>query len=421
MTVVDRYQFIRDCRGYYESNSNKDEEKFSFNIASLPHEVTDRIIDFLWDDQRTLYSCALTCHAWLPRSRFVMYHNIRIREGHSFDAFVRVLQLPHLQHLFSNTLFLEVKWWARYETTHSWTHLFPLAFGRRFSNVTDLKIRGMNWINNSPSLNIFTLGFSQLTRVVTLDLDQCMFHTFRELQRLLCAFPNIRNLHVINLRLESDLPPNSSQEFYVRGPSPITLHLTSLITTLGACSSLHQWLCNTPSVESLSMLSIGGSNKDFEFAAADGLLRAVGGVLRDLYLNLWNSLQYEPFTQRHSLSACSNLKFLALSFYYFSNNVGTHLYRLLGTISSDTRLTRLRFTFHLPLETDTAYLANMQGIEEILAQEHFHDLAIVDIHVEYFKGCPDLTRMNQEIKKLLSGLFPPSVQLNFQATITKSL
>ncbi|KAI0346439.1 hypothetical protein BDW22DRAFT_1352493 [Trametopsis cervina] len=46
---------------------------------SLPAEVNDRIIDFLYDDARALAACSLTCQAWLPTARYHRWANTRLR------------------------------------------------------------------------------------------------------------------------------------------------------------------------------------------------------------------------------------------------------------------------------------------------------------------------------------------------------
>lgn len=46
---------------------------------TLPAEVNDRIIDFLYDDVRSLSACSLTCRSWLPAARYHRWANTRLR------------------------------------------------------------------------------------------------------------------------------------------------------------------------------------------------------------------------------------------------------------------------------------------------------------------------------------------------------
>ncbi|KAI0073165.1 hypothetical protein K474DRAFT_1603825, partial [Panus rudis PR-1116 ss-1] len=47
---------------------------------TMPPELADYTLDFLHDDAATLGSCALTCKAWLPTSRFHLFHTLKL--GH---------------------------------------------------------------------------------------------------------------------------------------------------------------------------------------------------------------------------------------------------------------------------------------------------------------------------------------------------
>ncbi|KAJ7115411.1 hypothetical protein C8R44DRAFT_709797, partial [Mycena epipterygia] len=42
----------------------------------LPPELTDYIIDFLWESQPDLRACCLVCREWLPSSRRHLFASI---------------------------------------------------------------------------------------------------------------------------------------------------------------------------------------------------------------------------------------------------------------------------------------------------------------------------------------------------------
>ncbi|KAI0747257.1 hypothetical protein C8Q80DRAFT_1072062, partial [Daedaleopsis nitida] len=44
----------------------------------VPVEVAEGVIDGLQDDHPSLRSCALTCQAWLPRSRAHLFRTVHI-------------------------------------------------------------------------------------------------------------------------------------------------------------------------------------------------------------------------------------------------------------------------------------------------------------------------------------------------------
>ena len=47
-------------------------------IADLPRELLDIIIDHLHSDKISLKACSLVCHAWLDSSRYHLFREIRL-------------------------------------------------------------------------------------------------------------------------------------------------------------------------------------------------------------------------------------------------------------------------------------------------------------------------------------------------------
>jgi len=70
-------------------------------LPQLPPELTDRIIDFLWDDPAALHSCSLTARSWLSSSRFHLFSTLRIVNRRAYDRLAHlVINLPHMRPLF---------------------------------------------------------------------------------------------------------------------------------------------------------------------------------------------------------------------------------------------------------------------------------------------------------------------------------
>ncbi|KZT69423.1 hypothetical protein DAEQUDRAFT_726723 [Daedalea quercina L-15889] len=57
----------------------------------MPPELTDRIVDFLHDDQAALKSCGLTCRSWLAAVRYHLYYAINLENIRLFCAFSSLL------------------------------------------------------------------------------------------------------------------------------------------------------------------------------------------------------------------------------------------------------------------------------------------------------------------------------------------
>ncbi|KAJ7923804.1 hypothetical protein B0H13DRAFT_1526324, partial [Mycena leptocephala] len=47
--------------------------------SRMPPELSDRIIDFLWDSQPGLCTCSLVSSKWLPASRHHLFESMTIR------------------------------------------------------------------------------------------------------------------------------------------------------------------------------------------------------------------------------------------------------------------------------------------------------------------------------------------------------
>ncbi|RDX41595.1 hypothetical protein OH76DRAFT_193023 [Lentinus brumalis] len=72
----------------------------TMSAPRIPLELQELIIDLVDDDfdyrnvKRTLYSCALTCRAWVPRARGRLYHTLHLEGviGTSLNTLVDILE-----------------------------------------------------------------------------------------------------------------------------------------------------------------------------------------------------------------------------------------------------------------------------------------------------------------------------------------
>lgn len=48
--------------------------------SAIPPEIFDIIIDFLYDDKRTLSACSLVCSQWLPSTKYHLFSSLRISD-----------------------------------------------------------------------------------------------------------------------------------------------------------------------------------------------------------------------------------------------------------------------------------------------------------------------------------------------------
>ncbi|KAJ7160362.1 hypothetical protein C8R46DRAFT_1354058 [Mycena filopes] len=68
----------------------------------IPPELTDYIIDLLWDSKSTLHSCSLVCTSWLPSTRHHLFESIVIRPDPKF--LVLLLSPSNIIGIYTKTL-----------------------------------------------------------------------------------------------------------------------------------------------------------------------------------------------------------------------------------------------------------------------------------------------------------------------------
>jgi hypothetical protein len=62
-------------------------------MTRLPVELTDRIIDFLHSQRRTLAICSLVCKGWVPASRYHFFQELRLNPFQPIDL-LELIQSP---------------------------------------------------------------------------------------------------------------------------------------------------------------------------------------------------------------------------------------------------------------------------------------------------------------------------------------
>ncbi|GBE85588.1 hypothetical protein SCP_0801050 [Sparassis crispa] len=64
-------------------------------IPHLPPELSDRIIDFLWHDWKSLCSCAVVCRTWWHASRYHLFSSMRISRLSTLNAIAKAARSPY--------------------------------------------------------------------------------------------------------------------------------------------------------------------------------------------------------------------------------------------------------------------------------------------------------------------------------------
>ncbi|KAH9949116.1 hypothetical protein B0H21DRAFT_173028 [Amylocystis lapponica] len=175
----------------------------------LPLEITDHIIDYLRGRSTALCNCALTCHAWLPRSRYNLFLKMFIGSFASLEALVSVSRMPHMlphfKELYQLRLHTSDVWWPpesrhvmRPITDRPFVHLLPLFFPQLLQTAKVLKICFTDW-SAFPSHPATQFHQSTLPSLTHLTLNSCTFGSLNQCVRLISAFPSLSHLSLFDI------------------------------------------------------------------------------------------------------------------------------------------------------------------------------------------------------------------------------
>lgn len=181
-----------------------------FHYGSFPQELTDAIIDYLWDDPASLKSCALASHAFYTRTRIHIFRKMTF--GHNFrcDKFVAMCRAsPHIprviKHLTLNNRYVPPDDIIAYIISS-------------LTNVEWLVMKDVSWIFWATEL-VHRQGLKSFPSLRSLSVD---FHdsncyaSVSEVLSFIQLHPRIRRLELLSVpRLASidadyELPARSS-------------------------------------------------------------------------------------------------------------------------------------------------------------------------------------------------------------------
>ncbi|CCL98819.1 uncharacterized protein FIBRA_00824 [Fibroporia radiculosa] len=272
------------------TNSNDSDLR---NLPVLPTEVWEQVIDWMpivsWY-RRDLISCALTCRAWLPRSRIYLYRKVTLRNARHLRAFVQLLKAEVGLNPCVEELHLEYPLSSGHPPTRDFLGLsFPLMLARKLTMIKLLRLSysGGTWAFRPP-VPEFWVAMGEFKSVTTLYLGKLRFPTWTTFGQLVSSLPNLSVLICENIT--SPLDKYTPQAF-VPG-SPVKLkHIAlqqiditnNVVGSLLACtpvSGVERLVIDTIHVEQVEHLA--------------KLLDAAGGSLLHLEISVSRGTQKKP-------------------------------------------------------------------------------------------------------------------------------
>ncbi|KAJ4477493.1 hypothetical protein J3R30DRAFT_224846 [Lentinula aciculospora] len=287
----------------------------------IPVELAEAIINFLYDDPKTLATCSLVCSAWVARTRHLLFWTVHL-DSSSSEAFINLLLHPCstiLRHIYR--LGIDCSSTSAGDTAPCHSRKIPsedylLPFDRflsAFKRITDLRaihgtdiqclrLSNLDWTAYPLQLQsrITTTLARLFPKTTSLGLDQVVLHDMRQLNvSVLRAFPGLE-------RLEARLKFLKYFEYPVAlkpGPGKASKLPTGLkeielvdegMTTVLGCIAQNSSDSETQDALNVHSLSLKGCTPEM-VPCVSGALHALSGSLKTLRLSfLDNRFHEEP-------------------------------------------------------------------------------------------------------------------------------
>lgn len=167
--------------------------------ASFPYELVDEVLDFLWDDHRTLAACSLVCKSWMKSSYYHRFERLSLSPGNS----ARFVALGH------NNILPHVRMMMIIGELHDAKMPQVVSIVRANSAPRILILDSVNLTHNAVKL-MQTLPISA---VETLRLADCHLHRSTAVLDIVSAIPGLNRLIFHHAKIGQAYPasPDSSR------------------------------------------------------------------------------------------------------------------------------------------------------------------------------------------------------------------
>ena len=184
-------------------------------------EVLEHILDFLFDDWRSLRACSLTCVSWVPRSRALIFREVIIDSHSTIRALLRLLTMkPHLGRLIFSVVLVFLEDGSRGPLLH---HTAPSVLRPYLPNLRNITFSLGSSFREYPLEHQVSLSLThtpmtslrQYRSLSSLRIERIRLSHYSDLHRLLRGMPYLRSLYCSDVSVEkyssnisSMSPPN---------------------------------------------------------------------------------------------------------------------------------------------------------------------------------------------------------------------
>ncbi|PIL22878.1 hypothetical protein GSI_15574 [Ganoderma sinense ZZ0214-1] len=169
--------------------------------ATLPVEIEENVIDQLEGDFASLRNCALTCRAWVPRSRTLLLRAVRIATRSSWNDVEDYFEAnPDMRPLVQSLATAPI---ATERTRLLGT--YPASLFKTLPNLRRWEIRGPVDAKDDASPKIFfhraTLTQLRLSPISELHVSTLQFPSQADFVQLLSSIPHLRVLECTEIQI----------------------------------------------------------------------------------------------------------------------------------------------------------------------------------------------------------------------------
>ncbi|KAH9830645.1 uncharacterized protein C8Q71DRAFT_361912 [Rhodofomes roseus] len=169
----------------------------------LPHELIERIYEFLWSDPLVLASGMRVCCAWYHAAGALLQRSDELSLWTRADLRSYARMLMSTRKTAYNERFCEL---SVYDNPREpFTRVWPmLIHGSLLPKVARLKLGGIDWTTTGPH-DAFYECLPSYSEIMFLTISNCSFRTQRELRRLINGLPSLKKLTLSNITLQCPL------------------------------------------------------------------------------------------------------------------------------------------------------------------------------------------------------------------------
>lgn len=293
----------------------------TLRVRDLPPEITDRILEHLYAYPQTLRQCSLVCKGWVPRSRYLAFQTVLLRNQMKCKGLEQLLEAnPALAYC------IEVLHIIMSFEDPAWLSIDLPKLTKKFTRLYRVDLEDNNIC--------LTTAFRGFTTVRELHLKRCGFGTFNEFTGTIYNMPSLEVL-TCTTSLVGDIPyvdPNAPP--ISTRPLPKIRRIEFLASKIDS-QIFVDWCIRDGVHKTLEELAVRPMQR-FHLHNVGRLVRAIGPKLKRFEITLiamrsqgdWNGMSIstlhctlsparqlmnpvaDTFAMAFSLAPCTNLQTL---------------------------------------------------------------------------------------------------------------